>query len=441
MNIWHRRIVYVFFIGVFLIVAPLIILYTQGYRYNFERRTVQKTGIMIVSSIPRKADIYLNNTRYAERQTPAKIERVLPGDYEIRLEKEGYHTWQKRLPVFENGSTFAEKVILWKKSMPTIISSTPITAWQQQAGRGEIALLDSNGSLSTLSPERAQITSATNINANEPRDLKWSASQKKILSKIETTQNTQCEIISFEIFKNPTIQKLPPEYINCFWDYSNDAIIYGAKKNKGLWRFDTFTKNEQLVGYATNTNALLIKDNIIYSHDGASVWRQNITNALIEKITDIACVKCQLIQTNSHYLLLQDADREQIHFINENNQQKIATISAKSINWLSGSVLLFYNNWEIWIYDLNKDQPELITRFGTPVISAVWHPEGRHIFLTTNNEIKVIELDNRELRNIITLATTTDQQYLAIDRKGKFLYYNDKLADTQSSALHQLILQ
>lgn len=440
MNIWHRRIVYIFFIIVFLVVAPLVILYTQGYRYNFERRAIQKTGIMIVSSIPRKADIYLNNTRYTERQTPAKIERVLPGDYEIRLEKEGYHTWQKRLPVFENGSTFAEDVILWKKSSPTIIATTSITAWQQQAGRGEIALLSDSGSLATFNPERGQIAINANVDVGEQQSLTWSASQKKVLSKITNAQGAQCEITSFEIFKNPETQALPSEYINCFWDYSNDAIIYGAKKDQGIWRFDTFTKKEQFIGRTTSTSALLIKNNAVYSHDGVSVWRQNITNATIEKIVDAPCAKCQFVQTNSRYLLLQDTEKEQIHFINETGQQKNVTVPAKNINWLNDHVLLFYNNWELWIYDLDKDQPELITRFGTPVISAIWHPEGRHIFLTTNNEVKVIELDNRELRNIITLATTTDQRYLAIDRKGEFLYYDDKSTNS-SPALYQLILK
>ncbi len=440
MNIWYRRIVYVFFIIVFLVVAPLVILYTQGYRYNFERRTVQKTGIMIVSSIPRKADIYLNNTRYAEQQTPTKIEQLLPGDYEIRLEKEGYHSWHKRLPVFENGSTFAEKVILWKNNAATIATSTSITNWQQQRSRGDVALLGTNGSLFTFNTERNQIINTLDTKNREPRELEWSASQKKILSKNKSNTDAQCEITSFEILKAPVTQKLSQNYINCFWDYSNDAITYGIKKDKSVWRFDTFTKSEQRVGFVTSTKSVLVKNNTLYSHDGTALYRQSITGNSIEKITDISCANCQFIQLNSRYLLLQDVGKEQIHFINETTHQKVASVSARNIDWLSDDVLLFYNNWELWIYDLNKDAPELVTRFGTPLTGAVWHPEGRHIFLATNNEIKVIELDNRELRNIITLATTTNQRYLGIDRKGEFLYYDDQPVNT-APALYQLILQ
>ena len=60
-NIGRRRMVYASFIIIFSILTPIIILYTQGYRYNFKRGRVQKTGILIISSIPKKADVYLNN--------------------------------------------------------------------------------------------------------------------------------------------------------------------------------------------------------------------------------------------------------------------------------------------------------------------------------------------------------------------------------------------
>src|SRR3989338_2860476 len=71
-NLAWRRAVYVFFIIVFLIVTPLVVLYSQGYRYNFKRGKVQKTGILIISSIPKSADIYLNNQLVTQNQTPAR---------------------------------------------------------------------------------------------------------------------------------------------------------------------------------------------------------------------------------------------------------------------------------------------------------------------------------------------------------------------------------
>ena len=128
-NLAWRRAVYVFFIIVFLIVTPLIVLYSQGYRYNFKRGKVQKTGILIISSIPKSADIYLNNQLVTQDQTPARLEKLLPADYEIKLAKEGYHNWTKKLQLNENSTTFAEDVILWKNNWPIQLAPNNIIEW------------------------------------------------------------------------------------------------------------------------------------------------------------------------------------------------------------------------------------------------------------------------------------------------------------------------
>ena len=52
-----RRTIYILFIVIFLIAAPLVVLYSEGYRYNLKRGKIQKTGILIISSLPKKADI------------------------------------------------------------------------------------------------------------------------------------------------------------------------------------------------------------------------------------------------------------------------------------------------------------------------------------------------------------------------------------------------
>ena len=98
MTLLYRRITYITFIIIFLILAPAAILYTQGFRYNFHYSRVQKTGIMIISSMPRRAQISLNGTVYDKDTTPTKVENMLPGDYEITLTKEGYHNGTKNCP-------------------------------------------------------------------------------------------------------------------------------------------------------------------------------------------------------------------------------------------------------------------------------------------------------------------------------------------------------
>ena len=96
----------------FLILAPIVILYTAGYRYNSKKQRVEKVGIIFVRSRPSGADIYLDGKKRTET-TPARLRDLLPGDYDVKISKKGYSDWDKVLPVGSELTTFAESIALF----------------------------------------------------------------------------------------------------------------------------------------------------------------------------------------------------------------------------------------------------------------------------------------------------------------------------------------
>jgi PEGA domain len=112
---------------VFLILAPIVVLYTAGYRYNTKKMRVEKVGIIFVRSRPSGANIYLNGKKRTET-TPARLRDLLPGDYDVKISKNGYSDWEKTLPVGSELTTFAESIALFKNSVPEEINSAPAKA-------------------------------------------------------------------------------------------------------------------------------------------------------------------------------------------------------------------------------------------------------------------------------------------------------------------------
>lgn len=90
----------------FLIVTPFIVLYARGFKIDWENRTLVKTGALVVRTEPNGAKIFLNDELH-ESTTPANIRFMLPGDYNVRIEKEGYQSWTKRLSVRSQLVTWA----------------------------------------------------------------------------------------------------------------------------------------------------------------------------------------------------------------------------------------------------------------------------------------------------------------------------------------------
>jgi len=111
------------FIALFLITAPVVVLYTAGYRWNEKKVRIEKVGLIFLRSRPSYAEIYLDGKLRPER-TPARLRNLLPSDYDVKVAKKGYSVWEKTLPVGSALTTFAEGIVLWKQNAPQTIPAT-----------------------------------------------------------------------------------------------------------------------------------------------------------------------------------------------------------------------------------------------------------------------------------------------------------------------------
>lgn len=136
-----RRIaLYAAFFGGFLVTAPAVVFYTAGYRLNWERRELVETGLISVSSVPRGAHVSVDGTDAGER-TPAVIGTLSPGDHVLRLTREGYLPWEKRLTVNSRLTTFAHDVLLYLDEAPApVMAGTVRAVSAPRAGTFALAL-------------------------------------------------------------------------------------------------------------------------------------------------------------------------------------------------------------------------------------------------------------------------------------------------------------
>ncbi|NCN07557.1 PEGA domain-containing protein [Candidatus Falkowbacteria bacterium] len=423
-NIIFRRLVYISFITVFLIVVPLVLLYTQGYRYNFKRGKVQKTGIFIVSSIPKKADVYLNGKLIIGDQTPSRIEKLLPADYEIKLTKDGYHDWTKKLQIYENSTTFAEDVILWKNNLPIQIAEHNIISWLTSPDNKKSTFLTSDRNIISFNFDNKE--THTIYQANEyanPQILEWSNTSKKILIK----SNNNYLAIDTERYYLQPVKISNDNYQSIKWSLNNDNSLY-ALNASGVWKIDLFTGDKKLI-FNKSISDFIINNDFIYYYYKDIIYKQKISDTNPEIIDGVKCQDCKFLNHDFSKLILANIKSQEFFIIDPELKNKTIKREAKNFSWLNQNTLLFYNDWEIWIYNLEKKEPELITRIGSGITEALWHHEGRHIIFTSEDSIKIIELDNRELRNIIELFKGKNISHLTINNKGDNIYFTTIIQD------------
>ncbi|MFH1575682.1 MAG: hypothetical protein ABIB55_01935 [Candidatus Nealsonbacteria bacterium] len=115
-----RTIIFFTCVVLFMLAAPTIILYSQGYRFDFETKKIVQTGGLYFKVAQRSAQVYLNGNLKDTTSiftNSLLVENLLPKTYYIEISKDGYHSWQKTLEVREKQVTEAKNIILFPQDV------------------------------------------------------------------------------------------------------------------------------------------------------------------------------------------------------------------------------------------------------------------------------------------------------------------------------------
>lgn len=101
-----RKTKLVFFysaVAVFLLLSYVVILYAQGYKYNFSEGKFFRTGAISLK-VNTDAKIFLDDGLEGGTSffgNSFNIDRLLPGRYKLSVQKDDYSSWQKTVTVEE----------------------------------------------------------------------------------------------------------------------------------------------------------------------------------------------------------------------------------------------------------------------------------------------------------------------------------------------------
>lgn len=115
----RKILVSLLIIAILTAVTLVVIAFGRGYRPDFTRRTISSTGLLVATSDPAGAQVFLNGNLKSATNTTLTLP---PGWYQVKLVKEGYLPWEKKLRI--QGEVVSETRALLFPSTPTL---TPLT--------------------------------------------------------------------------------------------------------------------------------------------------------------------------------------------------------------------------------------------------------------------------------------------------------------------------
>lgn len=188
MTLRKRRIILVVCILAFLLLIPLILLYTTGFRWDLELG-LYKTGGLYISSPLTDSKIFINSNLEKETnilQSGVFLQSLKPKEYSILVAKEGYWPWQKNLIVKEQLVTEARAMLISKEPKGTIVlrenySPLEISKYDEILANMKVLrqpLKPVKTKQATTTPE--EISRYTRFTPNQKEKLWWDPKTNKI---------------------------------------------------------------------------------------------------------------------------------------------------------------------------------------------------------------------------------------------------------------------
>ncbi|MFA5070064.1 MAG: PEGA domain-containing protein [Patescibacteria group bacterium] len=412
MNVKQRRFFYLSLCLFFLLSAPLLLFYASGRIFQFSERKFTKTGVCVVDSYPRNADIYING-ELTKKRTPAKISNLRPGEYNLEIKKTGYQNWRKNLNIYANYTTFAENIYLFKNK-PKLTALTPAVDLQESVMSPDgqfLAFLvttekNTNLYLKKLSDGSTNITTLP----AKVEQLKWwgenlfaekqsggvpdylfitpSSSTIKGLSEISSLKFTS--LISG---KNHTLWGLGENNIYQINPSENSINKFSPEK------FDDLSfQNDLIFALQSSETATNLKSINTNNQEEKNVFSLPKGNYSFEKLND----QSFLVKGKNFFYLCQAGAENPCQEID--HKMTAAQLSPDK------KKLLYFNEFELWIYELKTQENALLVRSAETISQAFWLINSDYILINfNNNHLIAQETDQRSTINYHELFLTNGQ--------------------------------
>lgn len=352
----------------------------------------------------------------------------MPEEYDIKIELDGYWSWQKKLKISPGASTFAENINLIKKDLPFLLLTEELKEPALSPDKNKIAAL-SNGEIILLDlknngSEKTPIATTTEIS-----ELSWSSDSKKLIADNIVYEENLSKKTNLNDFIKVEASK---------FKWGGDQLYYRDKNN--IYNFDLVNKQSKKIIKSQEFDNYLIKEDSAFligpvqnQSTVLNIFKIS-TNQLIRSIKLPALSEYDFINQDSRLLNIYDKTHEILYLI---DPTATALLRLETINnikytaWVDENKLLYANDFEIWLADVSSGNKTLLTRISEKINNVFWHPSNDFIIYATNQSINTLELDERDKRNTIELIRLEDISSSLLNSTGDIIYFSGKMGSQE----------
>lgn len=334
-----RLIILLVCILLFIFIAPSIVLYSLGYKIDFEQKKIVATGGIYLKIWPQPAEVFVNSKLKGKTKMFSDdifVQNLLSKQHNILIKKDGYFPYEKIIDVKENEVAKLEHIILFKENIPfeslkdgqasPFKKQEPADEESPSVSKNAVAFKNTDSGIIWLSKDGFLYISNISGQNSEKINSAPLSINKKNSYKIET------------VFQNIFV-------------FENDNLLLFNQKTKELQNFYNPIKN--IIVSPDGQKILFYNDyEILFSY----VWQlQNsenpekiFLNRFSEKIS-------QGVWLNNDYIIFVINGKIKISEIDNKNNLNIITLPEKIGPSDESSLKIYFSHQDKKLYILLND--------------------------------------------------------------------------------------
>ena len=391
-----RLIIFLLCVGCFFVIAPILVAYSLGYKFNFKSFEVVTTGGIYVRSFPVADRIYID---FGAPEKPGLfsnsvfVQGLVPQDHTVLIEKTGYHNYQKTLPVVEKEVTKIEDVLLIKENIIYGLLSKNVDSFSLSKNNQNILTAKKESPSTVLNyfninnPGLPKTFSITSLGAVS--DIQWSDDSRFALVKV-----LNATVASYYIV-DTSAQALSPIKL-AYLDSNSKKLSFNPQNSTQLYYLDA---------------------NNIYLYDGVLDQTDPTVKLVIKGVLDYS-----ILNNNFVWLTLDG-------FLNQSDLLGVLQerLSKNSIITKSTLYNIFLADGRTFVQESSNlfvvNQGELLAFLSPePTKKIILSPDSKHMVYDAGNRINIYSFEDEKYVQLYIGDKISDLYWLNND----YLIFNDQ---------------
>ena len=452
-----RKILLCIVVILFSLVTPLILFYYKGYRFDFETKKFFQTGAFSFKVWPREAEVFVNGRLIKKNNFSFDalygygtiyIDNLLPKEYTVEIRKEGYLSWKKNLEIKGELATENKNIYLIPEKVKFNLLENGVSDYfispdgmkailrKNREEGWVLRFLDLEKNFSSHLLEEKDF-----LGEDEKVDfirLEWSSDSKKILLRTKGKKNKYFIIEPNEGTPIIPLAFLQDEVSNVSFFPKNSQRIFFSQNLTGRNELFSADYKSREISDPILVNLLTFKDfdnsSLFWLSSKGYLYESNLSGNVVNQFNHEPI----LLDSDHQYRLFPFAEDKifikkegELYFFDIENQSFEKILEGVKDIKISSDLkkIVYFTDHEVWVLFLKKieEQPQrsenerlFLIRLSKEIGSVFWWTDHYLIF-SAGNEIKIIEIDNRDQINIYDLGVFKNPE-LFWDETNRKLY-------------------